>query len=58
MENREFYDKFNQKIKDLDLKQMKDIMNNIIRKVPVSKYEEVLNMFNDDNEVDTIAIEK
>lgn len=46
MRSNEFYNEFNEKIKDLDLSQLKDVINNIIRKIPESKYDEVINIFN------------
>lgn len=57
MKSNDFYSKFNEKIKDLNLEQIKDIMNNIIRKIPESKYNEVLDMFEGTSTVDINKIE-
>lgn len=46
MRSKEFYSEFNEKIKNLDLEELTDIINNIIRKIPESKYDEILNIFN------------
>ena len=57
MRSNEFYDEFNKKIENMNLEQLKDIINNIIRKIPESKYEEILNMFNNTkNEIDDAQI--
>lgn len=46
MRSIDFYNKFNEKIKDLNFKELKDVINNVIRKISENKYEEVLNIFN------------
>lgn len=46
MKSIDFYNKFNEKIKELDFEELKDVINNVIRKIPENKYEEVLNIFN------------
>lgn len=62
MRSNKFYSEFNEKIKDLDLGQLKDLVNNIIRKIPESKYDEVLDIFNENkdniNEQETINVLK
>lgn len=34
MKSNEFYDEFNNKIKDMNLEQLKEVINNVIRKIP------------------------
>lgn len=46
MRSIDFYNEFNEKIKDLDFEELKDVINNVIRKIPENKYEEVINIFN------------
>ncbi len=46
MRSIDFYNKFNEKIKVLNFNELKDVINNVIRKIPENKYEEVLNIFN------------
>jgi len=46
MKSSDFYSKFNSEISNLDLDNLKKVINNIIRKVPKNKYEEVLDIFN------------
>ena len=46
MKSIDFYNKFNEKIKELDFEELKDVINNVIRKIPENKYEEVINIFN------------
>ena len=50
MKSNEFYSEFNKQIESLNLKQLRDVTNNIIRKIPTSKYDEVLNIFNNNKE--------
>ena len=46
MKSNEFYSEFNKQIESLNLKQLRDVTKNIIRKIPTSKYDEILNIFN------------
>ena len=46
MKSKEFYEIFNQKMSNLDLFELKQVINNIIRKIPENKYEVVLECFN------------
>lgn len=46
MRSNEFYNKFNKNIEGMNLEQLKDIIMNVIRKIPETKYEEILDIFN------------
>ena len=46
MRSDEFYNKFNKNIEGMNLEQLKDIIMNVIRKIPETKYEEILDIFN------------
>lgn len=46
MRSNEFYKKFNKNIEGMNLEQLKDIIMNVIRKIPETKYEEILDIFN------------
>lgn len=46
MRSNEFYNKFNKNIEGMNLEQLKDIIMNVIRKIPETKYEEMLDIFN------------
>lgn len=52
MRSNEFYKEFNQKIKYLNLEELKDVINNVIRKIPETRYDETLSIF--DKEVNSI----
>jgi len=45
MNSNEFYNKFNKNIENMNSEQIKDIIKNVIRKIPETKYEEILNIF-------------
>lgn len=51
MRSNEFYSKFNKNIENMNLEQLKEIIKNIIRKIPENKYEEVLNIFNKEKDI-------
>lgn len=46
MRSNEFYNKFNKNIEGMNLEQLKDIIMNVTRKIPETKYEEILDIFN------------
>ena len=52
MRSNEFYKEFNEKIKYLNLVELKDVINNVIRKIPETRYDETLSIF--DKEVNAI----
>ena len=52
MRSSEFYNEFNEKIKDLNLEELKSIINNVIRKIPETRYDETLSIF--DKEINNI----
>lgn len=52
MKSNEFYKEFNEKIKYLNLEELKDVINNVIRKIPETRYDETLSIF--DKEVNAI----
>ena len=49
MESKEFYRKINEYIKEIKREEIVDFVSNIIRKIPESKFEEILCMINMDN---------
>lgn len=49
MESKEFYRKVNEYIKEIKKEEIVDFVNNILRKIPESKFEEILCMINMDN---------
>lgn len=51
MKDNKFYNEFNKNIEGMDCKQLKDIIMNVIRKIPENKYEEVLDIFNKDVDI-------
>lgn len=46
MRSNEFYSEFNKNVENMNLDQLKELMKNIIRKIPETKHEEILSMFN------------
>lgn len=46
MRRNEFYSEFNINVENMNLDELKEFMKNIIRKIPETKYEEILSMFN------------
>ena len=46
MSSDEFYKIVNDKLKSLNLEEIKKVLNNIIRKVPMNKYDEIVEIFN------------
>ena len=52
MRSNEFYKEFNEKIEYLNLVELKDVINNVIRKIPETRYDETLSIF--DKEVNAI----
>lgn len=49
MESKEFYKKINEYMKEIKKEELIDFVSNIIRKIPESKFEEILCMINIDN---------
>lgn len=49
MESKEFYKRINEYIKEIKKEEIVDFVNNIIRKIPESKFEEILCMINMNN---------
>lgn len=49
MKSKEFYRKVNEYIKEIKKEEVVDLVNNILRKIPESKFEEILCMINMDN---------
>ena len=49
MECKEFYKKVNKYIKEMKKEELTDFINNILRKIPESKFEEILCMINMDH---------
>ena len=45
MRSNDFYKEFNNRINDLNLEELKDIVNNVIRKIPETRYDETLSIF-------------
>ncbi len=59
MESKEFYRKINEYIKSLEKEEIINFVNNIIRKIPESKYEEILCIINSNNlNIDKTEIEQ
>lgn len=49
MDSKEFYKKVNKYIKEVEKEELVDFVDNVIRKIPESKFEEILCMINIDN---------
>ena len=54
MNSSEFLKKVNDELKDRDKKEILDIVNNLIRKIPKSKYDEVIYMLGNDDKLENI----
>ena len=57
MNDREFYEKLNDKIKNLTKEELIEFLNNMIRKIPNSKYKEILSMLDSNNSTNYEDIE-
>lgn len=51
MKSNEFYNEFNKKIIGMNLEELTQLINNLIRKIPESKYNEVLDIFNNNSDM-------
>ena len=49
-----FYEKVNEYVKDLNKEEILNFLSNILRKIPESKYQEILCMFRKDKKIDNI----
>lgn len=57
MNDREFYEKLNDKVKNLTKEELIEFLNNMIRKIPNSKYKEILSMLDSNNSTNYEDIE-
>jgi len=56
MNSKDFYKQINDEIKDFNKEKIIEILNNIIRKIPENKYEEILKMFDPMTEIENIDV--
>ena len=54
MNSSEFFKKVNDELKDREKQEILDIVNNLIRKIPKSKYDEVIYMLGNDDKLENI----
>ena len=54
MNSSEFFKKVNDEHKDREKQEILDIVNNLIRKIPKSKYDEVICMLGNDDKLENI----